>query len=149
MRAFSKLTFIDTVLIGICLLAPGCGEPGNKHGALPISGAVTVDGEPLKSGYLVFEPKSGQPTQSGGMIRDGKFDVPAKNGAAPGMYSVAIFAEGEAPATTAAPGTPEYEAATARARGNPIPSRYNFNSELTAEVTSSGENVFSFNLNTK
>jgi hypothetical protein len=46
---------------------------------------VTLDGVPLASGHIVFEPKSGQPTQSGGMIYEGKFEVPETKGAAPGQ----------------------------------------------------------------
>lgn len=127
----------------------GCGPGGARRDALPISGLVTLDGQPLKSGYIVFEPKDGQPTQSGGMISDGVFNVPAEHGAAPGAYSVAIFAEGETAPIQATPGTPEYEAAAARKTTNKIPPRYNFNSELTAEVTRDGENHFTFELTSK
>ena len=52
---------------------------------------VYVDGQPLTGGHLNFEPQRGQATQSGGMIKDGKFDVTEEAGAAPGLYSVAIF----------------------------------------------------------
>lgn len=130
---------------GVVAIA-GCGPRGAQRDALPISGMVTLDGQPLKSGYVVFEPKGGQPTQSGGMISDGVFNVPAQHGAAPGAYSVAIFAEGETAPIQATPGTPEYEAAAARKSTNKIPPRYNFNTQLTAEVTRDGENHFAFEL---
>lgn len=127
----------------------GCGEPANKHGRLPFSGTVTLDGEPLPKGYFYFEPKAGQPTQSGGMIADGKFDVPTNAGAAPGLYSVAIFSGAEAPPNNFEPGTPEYEAAAMRAPGEQIPPKFNVNTTLTAEVKSDGENVFKFEVTRK
>lgn len=130
-------------------LSVGCGEPANKHGRIPFSGTVTLDGEPLAGGYLIFEPKAGQPTQSGGMIKDGKFDVPEKAGAAPGIYSVAIFS-GAAPLPTKyAPGTPEYEAAAMRAPGEQVPPKFNINSTLTADVKAGEENVFKFDVTRK
>jgi hypothetical protein len=134
----------------MCLIALGCGGQKNKHGRLPISGTVALDGQPLKNGYVVFEPKSGQPTQSGGMIYGGKFEVPAVDGAVPGMYSVAIYSEDDsAPNTKFQPGTPEYEAAAKKAPKKQLPAKYNVNSELTAEVTAEGENFFPFNLSSK
>lgn len=133
------------VLGGLCI--SGCGGPKNRHGRVPISGTVTLDGVPLKTGFVVFEPKSGQPTQSGGMIADGKFEVPAPHGAAPGTYSVAFYSgDGEAPITKYEPGTPEYEAVAMKAAGEQVPRKYNIDTKLTAEVTEDGDNFFPFEL---
>jgi len=113
---------------------------------------VTLDGVPLKSGHIVFEPKSGQPTQSGGMIYDGKFDVPVAHGAAPGLYTVAVYSgEAAAPDSRFEPGTPEYEAAAMKTKstGERVPRNYNIETELTAEVTAEGENFFTFELVSK
>jgi hypothetical protein len=136
----------------LCSALVGCGAEKDGRARQPISGAVTVDGQPLKGGYLVFEPQGGQTTQSGGMIVEGKFDVPEQHGPEPGTYSVAIFAEGAPPTTTTAqPGTPEYEAAIAKAKSSQmtIPEKYNVKTELTAEVTSGTANVFNFDLKLK
>jgi hypothetical protein len=141
---------IGSALIALTMLACiGCGEPKNKHGRLPFSGTVTLDGQPLAAGYLIFEPKAGQPTQSGGMIKDGKFDVAEEAGAAPGLYSVAIFSGADPPPNNYAPGTPEYEAASMRTRGEQVPTKYNANTTLTAEVKPGEENVFMFDLSSK
>lgn len=112
---------------------------------------MTLDGAPLQSGHIVFEPKSGQPTQSGGMIYDGKFDVPEAHGAAPGAYTVAIYAGETAPDLKGEPGTPEYEAAAmkVKSRGERVPRNYNIETELTAEVKADGENFFPFELVSK
>lgn len=136
----------------LCSALVGCGAEKDGRVRQPISGAVTVDGQPLKGGYLVFEPQGAQTTQSGGMIVEGKFDVPEQHGPEPGTYSVAIFAEGAPPTTTTAqPGTPEYEAAMAKAKSSQIviPDKYNVKTELTAEVTPGAANVFTFDLKLK
>ena len=134
------------VLVMLC--AGGCGGSKNNLGRLPISGTVTLDGVPLKSGHIVFEPSAGQPTQSGGMIYDGKFDVPEAQGAAPGLYTVAVYAGEEATAIKFEPGTPEYEAAAMKAKssGERVPRNYNIDTELSAEVKVDGENFFPFEL---
>jgi hypothetical protein len=136
------------VLVAACSAAVGCSGSANNQDRLPISGTVTLDGVPLKTGYVVFEPKSGQPTQSGGMIKDGKFEVPAADGAAPGTYSVAIFAGDESTQSNKyEPGTPEFEAAAMKISSKQlVPPRYNVNSELKEEVKADGENHFSFTL---
>lgn len=141
------------VLVIVALFAvatgSGCGESANKHGRIPFSGTVTLDGQPLAGGYLIFEPKAGQPTQSGGMIKDGKFEVSEKGGAAPGLYSVAIFSGSDPLPNKYSPGTPEYEAAAMRAPGEQIPPKFNVNTTLTAEVKSGEENVFKFDVTRK
>lgn len=135
--------FVAALTVAVSL---GCGESANKHGRIPFSGTVTLDGEPLPKGYLIFEPKAGQPTQSGGMIENGTFNVPEKAGAAPGLYSVAIFSGSDPPPNNYSPGTPEYEAASMRAPGEQVPPKFNINTTLTAEVKSGEENVFKFDL---
>ncbi|WP_152098709.1 hypothetical protein [Lacipirellula parvula] len=147
----SAATLLRTAAVATVLAAVGCGA-GSSHGTRePISGSVTVDGQPLERGYLVFEPKAGQATQSGGIISAGTFSVPAEKGADPGAYSVAIFAEAKLPTTTAEAGTPEYEQAMAADKGGQvmIPEKYNVKTELTAEVKTGGENTFVFDLSTK
>lgn len=134
-------------VVGFCLA--GCGGPKNKHGRLPFSGTVTLDGQPLMGGLIVFEPKSGQPTQSGGMISNGAFDVPEAAGAAPGMYSVAIYSGAEPPTGNFQPGTPEYEAAARQAPGERVPRKFNIDTTLTREVKAGEENKFTFELTTK
>jgi hypothetical protein len=127
----------------------GCEKRGDKYARLPFSGTVTLDGKPLLSGYVIFEPKSGQPTQSGGMISGGKFDVPQKSGAVAGKYSVAIFSGAESSPGKADAGTPEAEAAAKRIRGEQVPRKYNIDSILTVEISPGKDNTFPFELSTR
>ena len=67
----------------------GCGS-GNRN---PLSGTVTLDGQPVKTGTISFLPAAGTSgNSSGGEIRDGKFTIPAEVGLQPGEYRVTINA---------------------------------------------------------
>ena len=81
------------VFVG-ALLASGCGSGGNL---LPVSGTVTLDGQPLKAGDVQFHPEGSQnPSQEMpiGHIKDGKYELTTrgKKGAPPGKYKVVVLA---------------------------------------------------------
>ncbi len=127
----------------------GCSGKTDDYPRVPFSGAVTLDGKPLVNGYIIFEPKGEIMTQSGGMIQDGKFDVPREDGAIPGLYSVGIFSGAETPTNRADVATPEGEIAARKNRGEIVPRKYNIDSILTAEIKAEATNVFQFDLSTK
>jgi hypothetical protein len=129
----------------------GCRQKEDGRTRESFSGRVTFNGQPLKEGYLVLEPQSGQATQSGGLIADGEFNVPEDRGAEPGKYSVAIFAEAVKPTTSAEPGTPEYEEALAKAQPQQvvIPEKYNVKTQVSAEIRAGEPNTFIFDLSSK
>src|SRR5438132_10117593 len=78
-----------------CGLA-GCGGAGDQLPREPVSGTVTFDGQPLKSGTIRFVPvQTKEGIDSGGMVTDGRFAVPRQEGPVPGNYKVMIFAAGE------------------------------------------------------
>jgi hypothetical protein len=58
------------------LLAGGCSDP-----AATVSGEVTYDGTPVRSGYVTFAPADGKGAVAGGPIADGRYAVA---GVAPG-----------------------------------------------------------------
>jgi hypothetical protein len=150
LRCDTAVWRLSLLSAALALTALGCGGRSDDYPREPISGTVTLDGKPIERGYITFEPKSGQPTQSGGMIEQGKYEVPVQSGAVPGAYSVAVFAEAAKVAVNASPGTPEYEAAAKKvSSGNPVPAKYNFNSILKAEVKAGEPNVFNFELTSK
>ncbi len=65
----------------------------------PVSGAVLIDGEPLREGTIRFVPKSGRPSSSA-IQSDGSFrliaryvdDVGGEEGVPPGQYRVSVSA---------------------------------------------------------
>lgn len=140
------------MLVGLSatiLVAVGCGGAKDPYARVPISGTVKLDNEPLMRGYFIFEPKSGEPTQSGGMIADGKFEISEEKGPVPGTYSVAIFSGADDPAANPATVTPGGTAPPGKQRGERVPRKYNIETTLVREVTADGENVFDFDLFTK
>ncbi|MGC4007383.1 MAG: hypothetical protein QM811_31370 [Pirellulales bacterium] len=57
-----------------CLAFLGCG---NAEGLVPVSGTVTIDGQPLKMGNIRFVPEKGRP--SGGTIdENGRYTMTSR-----------------------------------------------------------------------
>ena len=128
MRRFSFLTLL---LAAVTLLLSGCGGEGTR----PVTGAVTMDGAPLAKVTITFYPvEGGRANSIADTNEQGEYALrytSKAKGAIPGKYQVLIsktkkVASGETVET--------------------IPLRYNSKSELVAEVTNSGDNVFNFNL---
>lgn len=58
---------------GLVLVAAlGCGEGGNT--AL-VTGTVTLDGQPIPTGTMLFVPVDGQSPTAGGEIKDGHYSA--------------------------------------------------------------------------
>jgi hypothetical protein len=49
----------------------GCG----KQETGSVSGSITYDGQPVKSGYVLFTPSDGHGPVAGGPIRDGRYAI--------------------------------------------------------------------------
>ena len=100
------------VLVGVCaafllLGLLGCG--GQNTGGLPVSGKVTVNGQPLAKGSLTFHPMKDNPTKATptGTIENGQYTIytNGKPGAPPGKYKVTIVSQEEVDSTKATLGT--------------------------------------------
>jgi hypothetical protein len=57
-------------LIVLCGVVAGCTGDANKG---TVNGTVTLDGQPLKSGLIRFDPVDGQTATADAPITDGKF----------------------------------------------------------------------------
>jgi len=97
-----------------------------------VTGNVLLDGQPVEQGDIVFRASDGSAADAA-KIEGGAFTLQTK----PGSKRVEISAMRES-ATPAPDGLPSYE--------NYIPKKYNEASTLTAEVTESGDNDFTFEL---
>lgn len=87
---------ILALLSPLVLIASGCSNPGAT-----VSGTVTYEGEPVKTGYVTFAPSDGKGPSVGAQITDGKYTadkvppgpklvrVEASSGAAPSVQSQA------------------------------------------------------------
>jgi hypothetical protein len=126
------------------LFVAGCGK-SDPSGRVAISGSVTFQGKPLDQGTIQFTSADagGKAAISGGMIKDGKFSVPADKGLPPGKYRVQISSPdtGSAGAAPAMPGDP---APVAKERIPPEYSGHDSKQEVT--VNASGKNHFEFDI---
>ena len=132
------------VVLTASATAWGCGSEDQLQ-RQAISGSVTLAGKPLESGMIQFQPTSTNETTAGvGTIALGRYRIAAIEGLVPGKYQVMI---------TGALGPPAESKAGVRDEALPrapakelIPTRYNSNTELRAEVTKDGTNQFDFDL---
>ncbi len=115
-------------MISLCLLL-GCGGGGDT---VKVTGTVLFDGQPVEQGDIIFRAADGSAADAA-KIEGGLYHLETK----PGSKRVEINATRES-ATPAPDGLPTLE--------NYIPKQYNQASTLTAEVTDSGKNDFSFEL---
>jgi len=127
------------VLLFVCVV--GCSSGENYQ---PMTGTVTVDGQPLEKGVITFYP-NGPGTTVGGEVIAGKFELAREQGPTPGKYRVEIVAY-RATAKT------EFDVdlnAQVPVEVQILPAKYNVKSELEAEVSDGGSNEFEFKLNSK
>ncbi len=130
---------IGIVLLFIASLT-GCG--GGTGGRVPVTGVVTLKGEPLDDGTIEFSSSS---VKSGAAIVKGKYSMPADQGLTPGKYKVIITAgDGKTPADSA-DGLPGPTGANIISKDR-IPAEYNTNSKQEVTVTDKGPNKFDFTI---
>ena len=129
-------------------IAAGCGGDGLPRQA--VSGSVTLDGRPLESGAIAFQPTSpdGGGIAVGAVVQGGSFSVSRAEGPTPGNYRVSITSprEGKPTARTQAARPGDGDAPPAV---ETIPPRYNATTTLTAEVKADGGNTFEFPLKSR
>jgi hypothetical protein len=129
-------------IILLLLLAVGCG-PSDGLDRQPISGTVTLNGQPLVEGAILLEPATNASmTAVGATIRRGAFTIARELGPMPGRYRVRIYSRSE---TQAAPAKGQTER-TRRPMVERLPDVYNSRTELHADVTAGGANRFRFEL---
>lgn len=134
--------FIGGLAVVAAMLA-GCSDGAGGPPRQAVSGVVTLDGQPLGAGSIVFVPvgPDGEPT--GGEIKDGAFAIPLKNGPSPGAYSVSVYSRQATGKKLPDPNNPD---ATIEEGFEVIPPRYNVKTELKADVAQGGDNRFEFKL---
>jgi hypothetical protein len=120
------------VVVGGSVLVASCSGAGPR--TYPVSGTVTLDGQPLAEGDILFLPLDPALGPDAGQIRDGKFTFQAKAG----PKRVAIRASRPSRIPTAMGETTIWK--------NYLPSRYNSQTTLQAEVSPQGNNDFTYHL---
>lgn len=122
------------MLIGVVSFC-GCSEETGPP-ALPmfkVSGTVTLEGQPLEKGSIVFDPADNKGTPVQGGIENGKFEFEAPAG----DKKVSISAVRE---------TGEKDQYGSAISESIVPAKYNADTTLTAKVTEAGPNTYEFKL---
>lgn len=80
--------FVCCCMMLACLLVfSGCGGSDRS----PVSGTVTLDGQPVAVGSISFRPAKGTKGNTAGTtIVDGRYTVAAERGLSPGDYTVQV-----------------------------------------------------------
>jgi hypothetical protein len=120
------------VLIGIAWLVGGCRGSSD---VAPVTGTVTLDGQPLPSAEVIFQPQDGRPS-TGLTDQQGRYELIYSRdtkGAMIGSHTVRIT-----PLIVDDDGNPLPDA-------RPLPAKYNTQSTLTAQVAA-GANTIDFPL---
>jgi hypothetical protein len=120
--------------IALCLVLAiafsGCSKESASKSTL--TGTVTFDGAPIKSGTIRFDPVDGRTSSAGAMITDGKYSATV----APGEKRVTISAQ-KVVGKKKAYDTPE--SPVIDLTEEMIPKRYNAQSELKHTVRAGSE----------
>ena len=133
-KAFPPATIV------LALALAGCGESGPARA--PIRGRVTLGGQPLKAGRIIFTPQApntGPATSAA--ISEGVYQLARTEGPIVGRNRVEIEAVPDL-------GFPIDDDVAFAERGNrplprsPIPPQFNEQSQLTTEVLAADENTF-------
>lgn len=123
------------LLTAACLAAAGCGPPDPR---VKVEGTVTLDGRPLADGQVIFNHDDRRLGAEGAAIAAGRFSIRVH----PGSHRVEIMSVLREERPVPAGGLPE-QGITFR---NLVPSRYNEQTTLTADVTPTGPNRVDFEL---
>ncbi len=123
--------FVLTLSLLAALTTIGCGKSGPVRS--DVTGSVTLDGQPLEEGEVLFIPADGVGPSDACPIIDGEFNGEVT----PGSKRVEINATKDT-GKAAPDGLPDYQ--------NLVPAQYNRESKLTAEIGESDGSPMTFEL---
>lgn len=148
----AMIRFMLWPIAAIALVGCGAEGKGGDTSRKAVSGAVTLDDQPLDKGTVQFIPKDpnlGSPVTA--TIADGKYAFEKDQGPLPGSYSVRISAlEGEEAPVSAIEALENAERPTKKpAPKERVAAKYNKKTELTAEVRPDGQTTQDFAVKSK
>lgn len=120
----------------VCLAFSACNRGRPEPKRYPVSGTVTLDGQPLAEGLITFKTIATGAIESID-IKDGKFAGRAE----PGDRRVEVYFFRMK--------TQDIDGMKTEIKENVIPARYNTESTLTKNVAPDGPNQFTFELLSK
>ncbi|MDO5553336.1 MAG: hypothetical protein Q4G68_06205 [Planctomycetia bacterium] len=133
---------IMLVCLALATICAGCSN-ANPQGRKAIEGSVTLDGAPLATGYINFEPIGSQSerTSCGAEIKEGKYSITASEGLVPGEYGVSLSSR---QASTPPPGVNPMQAKIESV--DLVPPEFGSESKQKVTVTDSKIQTFDFHM---
>jgi hypothetical protein len=130
MRSTTTLASLTTLAALLCVFGAGCGPKKNEF---PVTGKISVAGEPIPYGAIAFYAVDGATPVGGGTIKDGVYtaNVP------PGEKKITVTGNkitGQAPMDASMPGSPMVDQ-----REDVVPAIYGQQSTTPLKATISGE----------
>ena len=159
-RTVTRILYTASLPTASLLLGCGGSEKKDQTPVFPVSGSVKMFGAPLADATVAFAPEGNQPTAVGTTDSEGNFQLTTYDfgdGAAEGSYHVVVSKSAAAPAAEVAEGeghdaddADDGHDASGGGKSDTelVPAQYSSTEEtpLSAEVKSSGENVFKFEI---
>ena len=131
------------VILAALVAMSGCGD-----GRVVVRGTVAVDGQPIDEGAISLEPADGQGPTTGGLIKGGKYELTGNAAVSPGDKIVRIVGLRQTGKMVEA-GPPAPKGTLIPQMEQCVPSHYNDQSQLRAEVTPGKANTHNFELVSK
>lgn len=132
---------LQAAVVGIALTVVGCGS---EYAVVPVSGRVTLDGQPLDGAAVTFQPTGGGnpgPGSYGRTDADGRYSLKMVTddtpGALPGKHMVTISTSGDSTETDD----------SGRLLSERVPSPYN-DLGVETDVPAGGTDAANFDLQT-
>ena len=137
--------FVMSLVIAVLV---GCGGSGSGPQREPVHGRVTLDGQDVAQGSIQFTP-CGQTKGmvTGGIVKDGKYELSADAGAVVGTNLVEIRSVKKTGRKVPAPMGNPGEMTEESVEG--IPPQYNIQSKLQVEIKSGEDNEHNFELKSR
>jgi hypothetical protein len=130
-------------------LMAGCSGSRDELPREPVSGTVTMDGQPLADGAIQFSPAAGSgstPTSGTALIEKGEFSIPRADGLVPGQYKVSISG---IPVPRETRGKSNFGKKKVALIKDPVPAKYNTQTTLTEEIKRGGATGLKYELRSK
>jgi hypothetical protein len=132
-----SLVLLSAFFCAAPLLLTGCSGSG-LHA---VTGEVSLDGEPIDGGNILFLPTEGEAKKGAADIVAGKYSIPAQQGLQPGKYRIEIR-WAKSTGTQIPSGDPGM---MMEERREAVPAKFNAESTLTEQIKA-GENKLDFRL---
>ena len=93
MHRFQVKAVIVFMVVATFVISTGCGS-GNPFDTVPVTGSVTLDGQPVEGATVIFQPTGDHKAATATTDSSGEFTLTtgeSGDGAMPGVYKVTVF----------------------------------------------------------